>query len=84
MKNKPSKEKDIVTIISFNILHFRTRLGLSQEELAARANLDRSYVGRVERGENNVTARNIAKLAAALQVEPYELLIERSTRTEES
>ena len=44
----------------------RQRLGLSQEMLAAYAGLHRTYVGSVERGERNVTLRNIVLLAHAL------------------
>jgi transcriptional regulator with XRE-family HTH domain len=47
---------------------------LSQETLAFQSQLDRSYVGQVERGERNVSLKNIAKLAQALNVAPYELL----------
>jgi transcriptional regulator with XRE-family HTH domain len=48
---------------------------LSQEALAFQSELDRSYVGQVERGERNIALRNIAKLAQALNVAPYELLL---------
>ncbi|HVW93942.1 MAG TPA: helix-turn-helix transcriptional regulator [Devosia sp.] len=48
----------------------RLRAGLSQEELAHRASLDRSYVGGVERGERNVSLVNIHKIAKALNVSP--------------
>ena len=47
---------------------------LSQEKLALQSELDRSYVGQVERGERNIALKNIAKLAQALNVAPYELL----------
>jgi transcriptional regulator with XRE-family HTH domain len=42
------------------------QLGISQEELGARADLDRTYVGGIERGERNVALMNIARTADAL------------------
>jgi transcriptional regulator with XRE-family HTH domain len=52
----------------------RQRAGLSQEKLAARADIDRTYVGGAERGERNVALVNIVRLAEALNVPPAELL----------
>ncbi|MFC1834155.1 helix-turn-helix domain-containing protein [Thermodesulfobacteriota bacterium] len=52
----------------------RSKVGLSQEDLAIQAGLDRSYVGGVERGERNVSLINMAKLAKALGISPAELL----------
>ena len=46
---------------------------ISQEELAMRAGLDRTYVGGVERGERNLTLVNINRLADALGVHPRDL-----------
>ena len=46
----------------------RTRLGVSQEELAARADLHRNYVGSVERGERDIGIVALARLTAALGV----------------
>jgi len=44
----------------------RTKQGVSQEKLALLAEIDRSYVGRVERGDNNVAVLTLLKLAHAL------------------
>jgi transcriptional regulator with XRE-family HTH domain len=45
---------------------FRLEEGISQEELASRANLHRTYIGMIERAEKNITLMNIAKIAKAL------------------
>ncbi len=47
--------------------------GLTQEALAERAGLHRTYVGAIERGERNVSLRNILRLATALDVAPADL-----------
>ena len=54
----------------------RERLGLSQERLALRAGLHRTYVGSIERCERNVSLLNIEKLAKALRVTAASLLLE--------
>lgn len=46
----------------------RQNLGLSQEELAARAGVHRTYIGMIERGEKNITLENIEKIACALSL----------------
>jgi transcriptional regulator with XRE-family HTH domain len=55
------------------IRELRKQKGLSQESLALACNLDRTYVGSVERGERNVSLLNIHKLARALGVDVREL-----------
>lgn len=52
----------------------RKRKGLSQEALAFACDLDRTYVGGVERGERNISLINIYKIAAALGVQAKDLL----------
>lgn len=52
------------------VRQIRRKAGLSQEELALLAQLDRSYIGGVERGERNVSLINIHKIAHALKVRP--------------
>lgn len=52
----------------------RIGVGVSQEALAVDANLDRSYVGGIERGEHNLTVMNVVKIAGALKMSPSALL----------
>jgi transcriptional regulator with XRE-family HTH domain len=52
----------------------RRERGIPQEAFAARAGLDRSYYGAIERGEFNVTLDTLVKVAAGLGVRPSALL----------
>lgn len=52
----------------------RKEKGLSQENLAALADIDRSYMGHIERGEKNITLTKIYQIAKALDVSPSQLL----------
>ncbi len=51
----------------------RNRRGVSQESLALRCGLDRTYISGIERGTRNPSLTNILRLAAALDVRPAEL-----------
>lgn len=57
-----------------NLRQLREDRGLTQEELAEKANLHRTYVGSVERGERNVTIDSMQRLADALDVPVWSLL----------
>ena len=46
----------------------RMKLGLSQEELAERAGVHRTYIGMIERAEKNATIESIEKIAKALKI----------------
>lgn len=52
----------------------RKQKGLSQEGLAALADIDRSYMGHIERGEKNITLTKIYQIADALEVTAMHLL----------
>lgn len=56
-----------------NIKKIRKSKGLSQEELAALAGIDRSYMGHIERGEKNITLTKIYQISEALGVEAANL-----------
>lgn len=56
----------------------RVALGMSQEALADLAGIDRSHMGKIERGERNVTILNIVRVAEALGCRSSDLLIDAS------
>ena len=60
--------KDLIQKFGNKVRKERLSLGLSQEELASRAHVHRTYIGMIERGEKNITLENIGKLAKALNV----------------
>lgn len=59
----------------------RLKLGLSQEELASRAGLHRTYIGMIERAEKNITLENINKIANGLGVQVPSLFADTGTNS---
>jgi transcriptional regulator with XRE-family HTH domain len=70
--------EDVRAILAQNIKRARSRLNLSQEELAARAEIDRTYVSGIERQVRNPTITVVAKFAEALETTAAELLADRT------
>src|SRR5262245_53254418 len=62
-------------LAAWNLRRIRVARGLSQEALAAEAGVDRTYVGRLERGIENPTVGILDKLANALSVPISELFV---------
>jgi transcriptional regulator with XRE-family HTH domain len=67
------RHADSIKIIAAAVRRLRKDRGWSQEELGAKANLHRTYIGAIERCEENLTIRTLDKLAAALKVQPVDL-----------
>ncbi|MDI6029077.1 helix-turn-helix transcriptional regulator [Corticibacterium sp. UT-5YL-CI-8] len=67
---------DVFAKLAWNLRRLRTARGLSLDELAYQAEVERAYAGRLERGERNPTLRIVEKLADALECDITELLAE--------
>jgi len=61
-------KREILIKFGQKVREERTKLGLSQEKLAARAGVHRTYIGMIERAEKNITLENIGKIARALKI----------------
>ncbi len=68
------EEKSYLLKVGNKIRQLRTDNGLSQEKLSFACELDRTYIGSVERGERNISVINLKKIAKALNTDPSELL----------
>jgi transcriptional regulator with XRE-family HTH domain len=62
-------------LVAWNLRRIRTRQGVSQEKLALESNVNRSYVGGLERQEENPTVDILDRLAKALSVPTSELFV---------
>ena len=66
---------DIKKKLGKRIKDLRVEQGFSQEELASKSLLHRTYISDIERGERNVSIENVERIAKALDITPSELLI---------
>lgn len=68
------RQDPILVALGNAIRRVRLEKGVSQEKLALLAEVDRSYVGRVERGDNNVAVLTLVRLAKALEISMRDLM----------
>ncbi|DAB30927.1 MAG TPA: transcriptional regulator [Sulfurimonas sp. UBA12504] len=68
--------KNLQQIFANNILLIRKEMGLSQEDFATKIGIHRTYMGKIERGESNITFNTLQNIATSLNIEPYKLLKE--------
>ncbi len=67
---------DIVKIFGQNVKKYRQELKISQEELADRSDLHRTYISAIECFRRSIALENIQRIADALEVETYKLFLE--------
>lgn len=73
-RHYPCVATDIVQIVGSTVRRLREERGISQEEFAHLAGLDRSFYGRIERGTQNIALKTLCIVATSLQVHPAVLL----------
>ena len=66
---------DYFSILGANVRALRIKNKLTQEQLADLCDLHRTYIGAIERGDRNISLKNIVLIAQSLNVEPAELLV---------
>lgn len=76
-----SAEKAFLRAFGKRVRDAREARGWTQEDLAEKANLDRTYIGGIERGERNVALLNLNKLAVALGESAVRIVPRRIKRT---
>ena len=69
-----SNNRATLLILGRRLREAREKKGFSQEELAARAGFDRTYVSLVERGRRNLSILNLFRFAKALDIAPADLV----------
>lgn len=68
-------DRDILTEFGDRVRLFRKKKGWTLEDLAMESGLHPSSISQVERGERNLTLKNLSRLANGLDVDPYQLLL---------
>lgn len=69
-----NKIEDLLPIIAVNVVKFRKELGFTQEDLAFKANIDRTYIGYIENAKQNISTEKLCAIAKALKVDVSALL----------
>lgn len=64
----------LIEILAKNVRLHRNRQSMSQDELADKSGLHRTYIGGIERAERNITLHSLEKIATALKVSPKRLI----------
>jgi len=79
-KRREGSDSALLTALSFTVRERREMLRLSQEEVAHRARLHRTYISDIERGARNLSLKSLVDLARALELSTSELIITAEER----
>ncbi len=73
---------DIIKVFGKNVKHYRQQAGLSQEAFAEKCGMHRTYISAIECFRRSISLENIQRIADALNIEAYKLLLENKEDTE--
>lgn len=79
-KRREGSDSTLLTALSYTVRERREVLRLSQEEVAHRAKLHRTYISDIERGARNLSLKSLYDLARALEVTTSDLIISAEER----
>lgn len=74
---------DIILVFGTNLRKYRQQLGLSQEQLAEKSGLHRTYISAIERFQRSIALENIQRIADALEIDTYLLFVDNENIREE-
>lgn len=74
---------DIVRVFGSNLRKYRVKKGLSQESFAEKCGMHRTYISAIECFKRSISLENIQRIANALEIEPYLLLLDTLKEKEE-
>lgn len=67
---------DIIKVFGSNVKRYRQHIGLSQEAFAEKCGMHRTYISAIECFRRSISLENIQRIADALDIEAYKLLLE--------
>lgn len=73
---------DIIKVFGTNVKYYRQQIGFSQEAFAEKCGMHRTYISAIECFHRSISIENIQRIADALGVEAYRLLLENQEATE--
>lgn len=72
----------LLPTVAENLHFFRKRSKLTQEALGFKAGFHPNYIGRVERGEDNISILSLEKITRVLKIDPFLLLVPKASSME--
>ncbi len=68
-----NKIEELLPILASNVVKYRRELGLTQEDLAIKAGIDRTYIGYIENAKQNISTEKLCSIASALKIDVADL-----------